>query len=134
MATQQPTTPASGNNTVARQQQAYVLGYVLSIVCTVVPYLAVTKGQLSRMGLLLCLVGFAGVQLLVQLFCFLHIGEEGRPRWRLTTLLFTVVVVAILVAGSLWIMNSLTYRMHTPMTSDQMDSHLLEEENIHPRH
>jgi len=57
----------------------------------------------------LILLGLAALQVLVQLFCFLHLGVEAKPRWNFMMFLFMAFTIAILVAGSLWIMANLDY-------------------------
>src|SRR3569623_2833919 len=47
------------------------------------------------------------LQLGVQRVLFLHVGKEPRPMWNLVALAFAGVVVAILIGGTLWIMNNL---------------------------
>jgi len=45
------------------------------------------------------------------LIFFLHLGIESKPRWNLLVFYFMVVVLAILLYGSFWIMSNLDYRM-----------------------
>jgi cytochrome o ubiquinol oxidase operon protein cyoD len=65
-------------------------------------------------------------QLLVQLFCFLHLGQESKPRWNLVALVFALFIVVVLVGGTLWIMHNLG---HGQM---QNASDIFTEENIFP--
>lgn len=57
----------------------------------------------------------------VQLYFFLHLGRETKPRWKLLVLAFMILIVMILVFGSLWIMKNLNYRM----TPEQMNQYML---------
>jgi cytochrome o ubiquinol oxidase operon protein cyoD len=72
---------------------------------------------MSGTGLVAVIVGLAIIQLFVQLFFFLHLGEESKPRWNLMVLLFAAMVVIIVVFGSLWIMNNLNYNMMPDMNN-----------------
>jgi cytochrome o ubiquinol oxidase operon protein cyoD len=63
---------------------------------------------------------------MVQLVFFLHLGGEGKPRWRLTAFLFMLLVLVILVFGSLWIMYNLDY--HMTMSPEELDSQIIEDE------
>ncbi len=96
--------------------RTYVVGFVLSILCTLVAfalvYQHVQTGHLfpSHLLVLPLLIGLAVVQLFIQLVCFLHLAEEQKPRWNLTALVFALLVVAILVGGTLWIMSHLNHR------------------------
>lgn len=89
----------------------YISGFVLSLLLTFGAYLAVTHHAFAGGALIAVIVALAVAQALVQLFFFLHLGNEMRPRWKLVVLLFMLLVLAILVAGSLWIMYNLNYNM-----------------------
>ena len=60
---------------------SYTVGFILSLVLTVIPYLLVTRFLLEGAALIGALVAFAVAQLVVQLVFFLHLGRESRPRW-----------------------------------------------------
>ena len=60
---------------------------------------------------LLTLVICAVVQILVHVVYFLHINTSAEQRSNLGALLFTAIVVAIVVAGSVWIMINLNSNM-----------------------
>jgi cytochrome o ubiquinol oxidase operon protein cyoD len=93
----------------------YIIGFGLSIALTLFTFGLVERHVLSghefpsHAALVPILVFLALAQLATQLICFLHIGKEGRPRWNLMTLLFALLIVAILVGGTLWIMNNLKH-------------------------
>lgn len=97
---------------------SYVIGFVSSIILTLVAYILVVNHVMSGAGLVAVIVGLAIIQLFVQLFFFLHLGEESKPRWNLMALLFAAMVVIIVVFGSLWIMNNLNYNMMPDMNKD----------------
>jgi cytochrome o ubiquinol oxidase operon protein cyoD len=99
---------------------AYVIGFVSSIVLTLFAYILVVNHVISGTGLVAAIVGLAIIQLFVQLFFFLHLGEEKKPRWNLMALLFAATVVIIVVFGSLWIMSNLNYNM-MPNMNDKTD-------------
>lgn len=107
---------------------SYITGFVLSIACTIAPYLLVTKKLLSGTALIGWIVGFALLQLLVQLVFFLHLGRESKPRWNMYAFLFAAMVVLIIVFGSLWIMYNLDYNM---MPAHDIEQHIMEEEGIY---
>ncbi len=92
--------------------RSYVTGFVTSIVLTVSAYLLVVNRGNATTGLIVkIIVALALIQFIVQLFFFLHLGKETKPRWKLFVFFFMILVVLILVFGSLWIMNNLNYRM-----------------------
>jgi len=98
---------------------SYLVGFVSSIVLTLVAYILVVNHILSGTALVVAIVALALVQLFVQLFFFLHLGQESSPRWKLITLLFAILVIFIVVGGSLWIMTHLNYNMMHDMDVDQ---------------
>jgi heme/copper-type cytochrome/quinol oxidase subunit 4 len=67
---------------------------------------------------------------MVQLFFFLHIGRESKPRLNAAAFLFATLVVTILVAGSLWIMDNLNYHhgAHEHKTPAEVDEHIIHDE------
>lgn len=100
----------------------YVIGFVTALVLTVGAFSLVMNHVLTGGGLIAVLVVLALIQLGVQLVFFLHLGQEAKPRWQLTAFLFTVVMVSVIVAGSLWIMYHMNYNMM--MTPQQMDAYM----------
>lgn len=108
--------------------QTYIIGFILSLALTVVPYLIVTYRSQTGRELLVTLSFFAILQLFVQLVFFLHLGRESKPRWNLTVFLFAGTIVLILVGGSLWIMQNLDYHMPVNRT----DSSIIQDEGITP--
>jgi len=99
----------------------YVVGYLVSIVFTITAYLLVThRATVARSFIIIAIVTLAISQFLAQLYLFLHLGKETKPRWKLFVFCFMVMVVLILVFGSLWIMNNLNYRM----TPSQVNTYL----------
>ena len=97
---------------------SYITGYVLSLVLTVVPVFLLWKHEAaghvypSHEVLFGVFIAAALIQLGVQLYFFLHLGEERSPRYNLMALVFALIVVAILVGGTLWIMQELKTRGH----------------------
>lgn len=100
------------------KQQLYVAGFVGSLMMTLIAYLLVSRHLLSSWVLFGSLIVLALIQLIIQLYCFLHLGQEVKPRWNLVAFGFMIIVVGILVAGSLWIMQNLDYN-HPHVPSDQ---------------
>jgi len=102
----------------------YVIGFILSLLLTGTAYLAVTNQLFASGTLIAVIIGLAIAQVLVQLFFFLHLGHETKPRWKLVTLLFMLVVLFILVFGSLWIMQNLDYNM---MPKHDVEEYMIEQ-------
>jgi cytochrome o ubiquinol oxidase operon protein cyoD len=108
---------------------SYLTGFVLSIILTLAAYFAVqahVKSEhsvISHEVLIPLILGLAVVQLLAQLFFFLHLGKESGPRWNLAVLISTLVLILIIIAGSLWIMNHLNYNM----TPQEINKYLIDQ-------
>lgn len=98
---------------------SYMLGFVLSIGLTVVPLGLLWMHEVgghafpSHEVLYVAFVVCAVLQLFVQLSFFLHMEDEERPRWNFMALCFALLVVAIVVGGTLWIMDNLAHMQHS---------------------
>jgi cytochrome o ubiquinol oxidase operon protein cyoD len=111
----------------SRQVINYIVGFVLSAGLTLTAY-GFAKGHVfSGPALMYCLAGLALVQALVQLLFFLHLRQEAEPRWKLLVFDLMLLIVAILVFGTLWIMNNLN--SHT-MSPQQTGNYIIQDEGI----
>ncbi|HSD56339.1 MAG TPA: cytochrome o ubiquinol oxidase subunit IV [Candidatus Saccharimonadales bacterium] len=90
---------------------SYVIGFILSLIFTFIPYYLVTHKTFGKNELLAIILGFAMLQMVVQLFFFLHLGREKKPRANAQFLVGTVGIIFVVVGGSVWIMNNLHYNM-----------------------
>jgi cytochrome o ubiquinol oxidase operon protein cyoD len=95
---------------------SYVIGFAFSIGLTLIAYFGVTRSWFSHGSVVFALLTLAIMQFAVQLFFFLHIGRETRPRWKLLMLFLAIIFVLIVVLGSIWIMYNLDYRMTPTQT------------------
>jgi cytochrome o ubiquinol oxidase operon protein cyoD len=93
----------------------YMTGFVLSIILTAIPFwLILNKVIADRNTAVLVLGGFAVVQILVHMVCFLHMNGKVEGGWTLLSTIFTVVFVAIAISGTLWVM----FHMNSNMMPD----------------
>jgi cytochrome o ubiquinol oxidase operon protein cyoD len=90
---------------------AYVAGFVLSLLLTLIAYVAVEQHAGAQQMIIGTIVAAAFLQFIVQVYCFLHISGAASSRERLFALAFASLLIGILVIGSLWIMFSLQGRM-----------------------
>lgn len=88
----------------------YTIGFVLSLLLSLAAYYYVVLGG-SETWLLPVLGILAITQMVVQLLFFLHLGEEVRPRYRLASFGFMLIILIIVVVGSLWVMVNLNQNM-----------------------
>ena len=90
----------------------YMTGFVLSIILTAIPFwLVMAKVIADRNTAVLVLGGFAVVQILVHMVYFLHMNGKVEGGWTLLATIFTVVFVAITIAGTLWVMFHMNANM-----------------------
>ena len=102
--------------------RSYAIGFILSVILTAIPFgLVMAGGFESRALTAVTVIGFAVVQILVHMVYFLHMNGRQEEGWTMLSTIFTVVVVVILLAGSLWVM----YHMNTNMMP-QMDHELMQ--------
>ena len=102
---------ASSGIPIERTARPYLIGIVLALILTAIPFWLVYDGTFPRETLLMIIAAFAVVQILVHLRFFLHIDFKTTPRENLIALAFAVVLICIMVGGSLWIMFDLYHRM-----------------------
>lgn len=92
--------------------QSYIVGFILSIILTIIPYFLVKNHLLDGMTIVVVIVTFAFVQLIVQLLFFLHMRHEAKPRLNLAFFISFLGVIFIVVIASIWIMQHLNYNMN----------------------
>ena len=95
----------------------YAIGFVLSVILTAIPFWMVMTMPLSAGVTAAIIMGFAVVQIVVHMVYFLHMTPKAEGGWSMTSLLFTIIVVVIVLSGSLWVMYHLNTNM-MPMPHD----------------
>ncbi len=101
---------------------SYIIGFILSLIFTFIPYYLVTQKSFDGMMLIVTIIGFAVLQMIVQIVFFLHLGREKKPHWNLAFLLSTVGIIMLVIVGSLWIMNHLHSNMSPSNVNDTIAS------------
>ena len=89
----------------------YVIGFVACIALTLASFGAVMTGLLPHGAVMSVLVLLCVVQLLVQLVFFLHLGTAPDQRSNTGIFLCTALLIAIIVAGSLWVTHNANANM-----------------------
>lgn len=109
--TSHPAAPADEAEAIRGLRRDYVVGFVLSVILTGLAFWLVMSGVLAPQltGLLVTLLAIA--QIVVHTVCFLHVNTRSEGGWTLLALVFTAIIVAIVILGSLWIM----YHLHGNM-------------------
>ena len=95
---------------VERTIRPYLIGIVLALTLTAIPFALVAMGTASRGTTLAVIIVAALIQIVVHLRFFLHIGSR-TPRENLIALAFACVLIFIMIGGTLWIMFDLYHRM-----------------------
>lgn len=116
-----PHDPAHDSHAVAELPHAtmrdYAIGFLLSVILTAIPFALVMTEALPVGATAAIIMAFAVAQIIVHMVYFLHMTPKAEGGWSLTSLIFTIIVVVIMLAGSLWVMNHLTANM-MPMPHD----------------
>jgi len=100
--------------------KSYMTGFVLSVVLTAIPFWLVMGDVFSSKALTVAAIMILGtVQIVVHMIYFLHMNTKSEGGWTMMALIFTIVIVAIALAGSLWVMHHLNTNM-MPMSPEMM--------------
>ena len=100
--------------------KGYVIGFLLSVVLTAIPFWLVMAKVLPTPGsTALVILGFAAVQIVVHMVYFLHMNAKSEGGWNMLALIFTIVLVVITLSGSLWVMFHLNHNM-MPASAHEM--------------
>lgn len=102
---------------------SYILGFALSLLFTLVPYVLVSQQLADRVVLILGISLAAIIQLVIQLKFFLHLSFKPKERDSLFAFIFTAIILLIFVFGSLWIMHDLNYFMMDPIMKELGHQH-----------
>jgi cytochrome o ubiquinol oxidase operon protein cyoD len=127
-----PLDPGSGTfggRTAARQKAAatathgsarsYGLGFLLSAVLTVIPFAMVMTPGMAHSTVMAAVLTSAVAQIVVHMVFFLHMNTHtSENRWNAFTFAFTVLITAIMISGSVWIMHHLTTNMQHRMDNE----------------
>jgi cytochrome o ubiquinol oxidase operon protein cyoD len=97
----------AGHGTV----KSYIIGFVLSVILTAIPFGLVMAHMLPVGTLVPVIVAIGVVQILVHLYFFLHMNTSSSQMWNNAAFVFTVLIVGIVVVGSLWVMYHLNANM-----------------------
>ena len=97
---------------------SYMIGFVLSVILTVIPFWLVMNGTLDNTTTTVVILALAVVQIIVHMVYFLHMNGRVEGGWSMLAMIFTIIVVVIMFSGSLWVMYHLNYNMMPGMSHD----------------
>ena len=99
--------------------KGYMTGFILSVILTVIPFWLVMGNVLKAPDTTaLVILAIGAVQMIVHMIYFLHMSPRSEGGWTMLALIFTIIIVAIAMAGSLWVMYHLNTNMMPDMVHD----------------
>jgi cytochrome o ubiquinol oxidase subunit IV len=101
--------------------KGYLTGFVLSVILTAIPFWLVMGNVIdSATGTAVAIMGLGVVQIIVHMIYFLHMNSRSEGGWTMLALIFTLILVAITLSGSLWVMYHLNVNMMPGMSPEMM--------------
>ncbi len=89
-----------------------MIGFAMAVVLTAVPFaLVMSEVEMSRTLLVGIIMGLGAVQIIVHLVYFLHVNSKAEGGWTLAATVFSVIILVIVLAGSLWVMHNMNVNM-----------------------
>src|SRR5690606_21599334 len=83
---------------------SYMSGFGLSVILTAIPFWLVMTGYFANpQTTAIAIMAFAVVQIVVHMIYFLHMNTRSEGGWTMMALIFTLVLVVITLAGSMWV-------------------------------
>jgi cytochrome o ubiquinol oxidase operon protein cyoD len=90
----------------------YMIGFIASVILTAIPFWLVMADVFSSRNMTVVIIlGLALVQIVVHMIYFLHMNFHSEGGWNMLSLLFTLLLVFITLAGSLWVMYHMNVNM-----------------------
>ena len=87
---------------------SHVIGFILSIVLTIIALWVALSLHLSATSTMVIIVVLAIFQAFVQLLMFMHLTEQEKA-WQITAISFGFFIAIAVVAGSIWIIEYGTF-------------------------
>ena len=98
-------------------------GFAMAVILTILPFgLVMGDTGLSREVLIGLIMGMGGLQIIVHLVYFLHVNKNVEQGWTLVATIFSVIILVIVLAGSLWVMHNMNQNMMPMPDMDEMMS------------
>ncbi len=94
----------------------YAIGFVLSVILTAIPFWLVMAKVFDKSSTTaIVILGFAAIQVLVHMVYFLHMSGKAEGGWSMLATVFTLVLLVIVLAGSIWVMYHMNLNMMPSM-------------------
>lgn len=91
--------------------KSYLIGFALAIILTVAAFGLAMGGYFTPATTAAFVLLLAVVQVVVHLIYFLHMDSKSENGWNMMALIFTIIILATVLAGSVWIMHHLDSNM-----------------------
>lgn len=98
----------SSNHAEERRQElhGYIIGLALALILSALPFAGVMLGLLPRAGMIWAIALLGLGQVVVHFRFFLHIDLSRSHRDDLQLILFSILIVALMVGGTLWVLGN----------------------------
>ena len=95
----------------AHDLRRYFTGFAAAVVLTALSFLTAILQPFGPAGIFAALAVLAAVQIIVHFRFFLHIDLSRQKREDLQLILFTAMIIAIMLGGTVWVLGNLMTRM-----------------------
>ncbi|MBB5710968.1 cytochrome o ubiquinol oxidase subunit IV [Sphingomonas xinjiangensis] len=93
-------------------RRSYLTGFGLSVLLTAIPFALVMGNFIANTQVVIGIcMALALVQIVVHMIYFLHMNSKSESGWTLMALIFTIIIVVIALAGTLWVMFHMNLNM-----------------------
>jgi cytochrome o ubiquinol oxidase subunit IV len=103
--------PDATEHSVREGVQGYLMGFALAALLTVASFYILHTNLIWGPGIVVMLVVLAIAQIGVHLVFFMHLTTAPDNTNNVLALAFGVLIVALIIIGSIWIMGHLNARM-----------------------
>ncbi|MFS4436579.1 cytochrome o ubiquinol oxidase subunit IV [Paracoccaceae bacterium GXU_MW_L88] len=99
----------------------YITGFILAAILTIIPFALVMSGgvvspRTTAIIVLICAI----LQMGVHLVYFLHMSPKVESGWSVVSIAFTLILVIIVVAGTIWVMFNMDANMMPGMGQEEL--------------
>lgn len=90
----------------------YLVGLVFCVILTLIAFGTVMSGDFTKTQIFAIIYSCAVIQFFVQIICFIRLNIQNEAaQTNVMAIIFTVVILISVIAGSLWIMWNCNYNM-----------------------
>lgn len=91
--------------------KGYLTGFVMAVVLTVIPFTMVANGGFSFDTVIGTIVILGLIQVVVHVRYFLHVDFSIDQREQLHLMLFSLLLLFLMAAGTIWVLYNMQTRM-----------------------